>query len=173
MNTAYIYLQLYRLFDDITPIPADCGQLCGKCCCKGDDSGMFLFPGESSVYKLLNPEWIRIENSDLTYVHKGKKYNTEIAMCSGSCDRYQRPLACRIFPLTPYLNKDNKLEIIIDPRAKGICPLAKHFFLDVFDSKFIRNVERSFNLLLKNKHFVDFMRVYSDYIDDFRRFFTI
>ena len=26
MNTAYIYLQLYKLFDDVTPVPVDCGQ---------------------------------------------------------------------------------------------------------------------------------------------------
>ena len=50
MNTAYIYLQLYKLFDDITPVPVDCGQLCDKACCKGDDSGMFLFPGEKEVF---------------------------------------------------------------------------------------------------------------------------
>ena len=49
MNTAYIYLQLYKLFDDVTPVPVDCGQLCDKACCKGDDSGMFLFPGEKEV----------------------------------------------------------------------------------------------------------------------------
>ena len=42
MNTAYIYLQLYKLFDDVTPVPVDCGQLCDKACCKGDDRGMFL-----------------------------------------------------------------------------------------------------------------------------------
>jgi hypothetical protein len=26
-------------------------------------------------------------------------------------------------------------------------------------------------LLLKSKHFVDFMKVYSEYLDDFKRFF--
>ena len=47
MNAAYIYLQLYRLFDDTTPVPVDCGQLCDSACCKDDDdgdNGMYLFP---------------------------------------------------------------------------------------------------------------------------------
>lgn len=171
MNAAYVYLQIYRLFDNATPVPVDCGQLCGGACCKGDESGMFLFPGESSVYELLKPDWITIETSDFTYKHNGKTYKTPIAMCSGSCDRYQRPLACRIFPLTPYITSDNRLEVIIDPRAKGLCPLAKGFYLDDFEENFIKNVKKAFALLMKNKRFADFMIEYSAYIDDFRRFF--
>lgn len=72
MNTAYIYLQLYKLFDDVTPVPVDCGQLCDKACCKGDDRGMFLFPGEKEVFNLLNPDWVRIEKTDFTYDYNGK-----------------------------------------------------------------------------------------------------
>ena len=66
MNVEYIYLQLYRLFDNSTPLKADCGKLCGKSCCKGDDGGMYLFPGEEKVFGLLNPDWTKIE--------KGQKY---------------------------------------------------------------------------------------------------
>lgn len=171
MNTAYIYLQLYRLFDDVTPIPVDCGQLCDKACCKGSDSGMFLFPGEKKVFDLLNPKWIKIDKTDFFYEYNGKKYNVPIAMCQGHCDRYQRPMACRIFPLTPYLNESGKLEIIIDPRAKGICPMAKSFYLDDFDENFLKNVRRTFSLLSKNKQFYAFLKEYSAYIDEFRRFY--
>lgn len=171
MNAAYVYLQLYRLFDNVTPVPVDCGELCDKACCQGDDSGMFLFPGESAVYKLLNPDWVTVYESDFSYVHNGKTYKTPIAMCDGNCDRYQRPLACRIFPLTPYLTADKTIEIIVDPRAKGLCPLAKGFNLEDFDEKFIKNIKKAFNVLMKNKHFADFMKEYSSYIDDFKRFF--
>ncbi len=172
MNTAYIYLQLYRLFDEITPVPVDCGKLCGKACCKGDDSGMFLFPGEKEVFSLLNPDWMTVEKTDFTYEHNGKTYNTPIAMCNGKCDRYQRPLACRIFPLTPYLTDDGKLDIIIDPRAKGICPLAKSFYMEDFERDFTENIKKAFRLLLKNRKFYSFMQEYSRYIDEFRRFFN-
>ena len=171
MNTAYVYLQLYRLFDDITPVAADCGMLCKKACCKGDDGGMFLFPGEREVFKLLDPDWIRIEKTDFNYTYDGKKYNVPIAFCSGHCDRYQRPLACRIFPLTPYLNSDGKIEIITDPRGKSICPLAKAFLLEDFDAAFVKNIKRAFTLLAKNKQFYDFLKEYSSYLDEFRRFY--
>ncbi|MCH5210142.1 MAG: hypothetical protein J1F01_04165 [Oscillospiraceae bacterium] len=171
MNTAYVYLQLYRLFDDVTPVEVDCGMLCGKACCKGDDSGMFLFPGEKEVFKLLNPDWIKIDKTDFYYEYDGKKHNVPIAFCSGKCDRYQRPLACRIFPLTPYLNEEGKIEIITDPRAKSVCPLAKAFLHEDYDSVFIKNIKKAFILLAKNKQFYEFLKEYSKYIDEFKRFF--
>lgn len=171
MNTAYLYLQLYRLFDDSTPVAVDCGELCEKACCHGDcDSGMLLFPGEYEVYRLLEPEWINIDKTDMTYEYNGKSYRVPIAFCSGECDRFQRPLSCRIFPLTPYFNAKGKIEIIIDPRAKSICPLAKGFNMEDYDPLFIKNVKRVFTLLMKNERFRSFMRVYSDYLDDFRKF---
>lgn len=172
MNAAYVYLQLYRLFDRSTPIPADCGRLCGKACCKGDESGMFLFPAEEQVYNLLDPDWIKIESTDFSYVYNNKTYYTPIAMCASECDRYQRPLACRIFPLTPYINKNGKLEIIIDPRAKGVCPLARGLYMEDFDAAFVNNVRKAFRLLMKNKRFAAFMREYSLYLDEFRKFFN-
>ena len=64
-------------------------------------------------------------------------------MCQGYCDRYQRPLACRIFPLTPYLDKNGHMDIIIDPRAKGVCPMAKGFYLEDFDAVFIKNIKKA------------------------------
>lgn len=171
MNSAYVYLQIYRLFDNITPIKADCGKLCNKACCKGDDSGMYLFPGEKKVYDLLNPGWIRLERSDFYYNYDGKKKNVPIAMCKGKCDRYQRPLACRIFPLTPYVSSKGELEIIMDPRAKSICPMAKLMKKDELNPEFVRNVERTFKLLMKNREFKVFMQDYSAYISEYLRFF--
>lgn len=171
MNAAYVYLQLYKLFDTVTPVPVDCGELCGKACCKGEESGMFLFPGEEQVYSLLSPDWITIDKTDLTYEFNGKTHTVPIAMCKGNCDRYQRPLACRIFPLTPYMDKDGKISVMVDPRGKGLCPMAKAFYLEDFDEKFIRNVEKAFKLLAKNKQVKAFLMKYSEYIDEFRRFY--
>ena len=170
MNSAYLYLQLYRLFDDITPVPADCGGLCNKACCRGDDSGMYLFPGEEDVYKLLNPDWMRIEKSDFTYTFKDKEKKVPIIFCNGLCDRFQRPLACRIFPLTPYLDENGLLKIINDPRAKSLCPLAKALNIEDYDPLFVKNVKRTFNLLSKNKEVYEFLKEYSRYLDDFLRF---
>lgn len=171
MNAAYVYLQLYKLFDNNTPVKVDCGQLCGKVCCDGEDSGMYLFPGEKEVYKLLNPDWIKLEKSDFAYNYNGKTYYLDFASCKGECSRYERPLSCRIFPLTPHINKSGELEIIVDPRAKRLCPLAKSFFIDDFDSEFVKSVENTFKLLMKSAHFRAFMQEYSLYIDDFIRFY--
>ncbi len=171
MNSAYVYLQLYRLFDTNTPLCVDCGQLCGDACCTGDDSGMFLFPGETEVYKLLNPDGFRIEMSDLSYSYNGKNFKTPILFCKGNCDRYIRPLACRIFPLTPIITDDGKLEIITDPRAKSVCPLAKTLYLDEYDTDFVMSVKKAFVLLSKNKQVRAFLEEYTKYINEFKKFF--
>lgn len=171
MNIAYIYLQIYRLFDNVTPLAADCGGLCNAACCKGDDSGIYLFPGEEKVYRLLNPDWAEIESSDFTYEYRGKTKHVPLLVCSGDCDRYQRPLACRIFPLTPYTGKDGKLRIIIDPRAKSVCPLSHELKLEEFDRKFLQNIKKSFILLMKNAEIKEYMNKYSEYIDEYKRFY--
>ncbi len=171
MNSAYAYLQLYRLFDNCTPIPTDCGRFCDKACCKGDDCGMYLFPGEAKVYQMLNPEWARLEKSDFEYPFNSKVKKTPILFCNGNCDRYQRPLACRIFPLTPYITKDKKLEIIIDPRAKALCPLTWDIDISNFDRRFVKNVHKTFSVLSKNKEIYTFLDTYSRQLDDYLKFF--
>ncbi len=170
MNSAYVYLQLYKLFNNSTPIKADCGKLCNAACCKGEDGGMYLFPGEKRVFELLTPDWIRLEKSDFTYEYNGKKKSVYIAFCNESCDRFERPLACRIFPLTPILDDDGKLDIIIDPRSKAICPMGAAFKLDDFDAGFIKNVKKTFITLSKNKEFAEFLKAYTEYLKDFQKF---
>ncbi|MDY3929646.1 MAG: hypothetical protein SOZ34_09840 [Clostridia bacterium] len=171
MNSAYAYLQLYRLFDDVTPIKADCGQLCDRICCRGEDSGMYLFPGELNVYRLLNPSWSEIEESDFEYEFDGRTERVPILFCNGNCDRYQRPLACRIFPLTPYLNKEGKIEVIIDPRAKSMCPLAKGLNIDEYSPLFVKNIRKCFNILTKNKKVYTFLDTYSRQLDELMKFY--
>ena len=131
---------------------------------------MYLFPGEKKVYELLEPKWIKIEKSDFKYKYENKEKNLFIAFCDENCDRYQRPLACRIFPLTPILDKSGKLDIIIDPRSKSICPLGQAFKLDDFEPAFLKNVKKAFTLLCKNKEFYAFMKEYSNYLNDFQKF---
>jgi hypothetical protein len=170
MNVAYVYLQLYRLFDSVTPIDADCGACCKKACCKGD-GGMYLFPGEKRVYDLLKPDWVTVEKSDFSYTSKGKEYIVPIALCNGQCDRYQRPLACRIFPLTPYIETDGTLSIITDPRAKPVCPLSDGLLVNDYNRLFVKNIKKAFALLSQNAQVRAFLKAYSSYLDEFRKFF--
>ena len=171
MNSAYIYLQIYRLFDSATPLKFDCGKLCKSACCQGDDSGMYLFPGEESVYKLLSPDWAKIEKSDFEYEYGGKTKKVPLLVCNGCCDRFVRPLACRIFPLTPYVDKNGKLTVIMDPRAKAVCPISRELDVDELADGFERRVKKAFLPLMKNPEFREFMKAYSEYLDEFQRFF--
>ena len=172
MNTAYIYLQIYRLFYQCVPVrQIDCGKLCGKACCKGDDCGMYLFPGEKSVYQLLSPAWAEVETSEFSYEYQQREHKVPIVFCNGECDRYQRPLACRIFPLTPILDERGKIDIIVDPRAKSICPLAKAMNLFEYDARYRKNVKKAFLLLDRNPRFHAFMQAYTAYLKDFMKFY--
>ncbi len=171
MNAVYVYLQLYRLFDNVTPVRGlDCGLLCSKACCKGD-GGMYLFPQEEKVFEFLKPPWLSVEESDFEYTYKNKKKNLKICFCTGKCDRYQRPLACRIFPLTPYIDKNGNFDIITDPRAKSVCRLAEAYRKDDFNRIFLENVRKTFILLCKNKEIYEFMKEYSSYLETYMQFF--
>lgn len=104
---------------NITPMLNDCGKRCGAACCKPDadgQGGMILFPGEELLYQPC-PSWASITKSSIL-IHEEPLF---ILTCNGHCERAERPLSCRIFPLTPYAKKD--LQITLDVRAWPICPL--------------------------------------------------
>lgn len=146
LNIKSFYTEIYRLTDNVTPLPIDCGQLCNCSCCKGDeDMGMYLFPGERVMYEKL-PSWAKISKCGI--VLGGEK--VDFISCAGSCDRSLRPLACRIFPLFPFIDIDGSLKIIMDPRGKGICPLAKALDIKELDKRFVNTVEYISKIMIKN-----------------------
>ena len=150
-----MYKKAYKIMDSLTPLKGDCGLLCGSICCKGDENtGMRLFPHEESTLDIKNTEC-----------------GGRLAVCNGKCDREERPLACRIFPLTPYINSDGKLEIITDPRARAICPLANGLDLADYDAVFVKNIKRAFGILAENKEVYTFLDTYSRQLDEYLRFF--
>ncbi|MBR3763343.1 MAG: hypothetical protein IKK57_02180 [Clostridia bacterium] len=103
------------LFDDLTPLRTDCGLVCGGACCRpleGENTGMLLFPGEEAYYAAL-PDY------RLTATEAGT-----LLTCSGQCERADRPLSCRLFPLLPLLREDG-VRVATDARAKAVCPLAR------------------------------------------------
>ena len=148
MHIKEIYKAIYRHLDDLTPLPLDCGELCGKLCCSSyddDETGMYLFPGERVMYEPV-PDWAKIQKSGL--VLAGEK--VDFFDCNGKCNRTLRPLACRIFPLFPYIDIGGELHMIMDPRGKGICPLAKAMTLSDLDGKFVDTVRYISKLMMKN-----------------------
>lgn len=115
-------LRARDLLQSLTPLRKDCGSICGAACCAPDEDGqggMLLFPGEDALYSPL-PDGFSLTPNDS--VMPGMLLLT----CSGSCDRTLRPLACRMFPLTPVLSlRDGHehLTVRMDPRAFAVCPL--------------------------------------------------
>lgn len=103
------------LFDHLTPLQADCGRLCsGRCCqpMEGENTGMLLFPGEAVYYESLPGYQVQQTPSGF------------LLTCSGRCQREDRPLSCRLFPLLPVLRAEG-VKVATDLRAKPVCPLAR------------------------------------------------
>lgn len=171
MSAKTIYTQAYKMLEDLTPIPVDCGELCNAACCSdnfedGSEAGMYLYYGEEVM--LESYKGIKIENSDFKYGNETAK----IAICNGVCNRSFRPLSCRIFPLIPYKKENSPLTVIIDPRAKSMCPLAKTFTMDDFDERFVETVLYIFKVLIKEKHVREFVIEQSYLLDEYMNFFN-
>lgn len=128
-----IYQKAFRLLRDATPLRTDCGVLCGRRCCKGDDeTGMLLFPGEPTALRVIETEGRRL------------------AVCGGVCDRNKRPLSCRIFPFFPFVQPDGGIDVRIDPRGKGVCPLVRQSQDVLFSHRFLHRVRRAGQLLCRD-----------------------
>ncbi len=157
-----LYSRAYAILGNITPIPADCGELCGAKCCAGDEnSGMILFPGEKDF--LSRADFLKIKERDMNC------FTVDFAVCKGRCTRRLRPLSCRIFPLAPFWDGAN-LEILPDPRAKYICPLLKA--PDLISPEFCQAVKDAFLILVEQpdisetlKHYTGMLREYLRFID--------
>ncbi len=163
MKIADLYKQIYRRFDELTPVPFDCGEMCGKLCCAGDDeSGMYLFPGEEVLFA--GKDNFSVLPTELSSA--GRQVN--LLVCHGPCKREERPLSCRIFPLIPFYRKGSTLEIIADPRA-NICPLTHPAAAGCMDRQFIKEVNYAFRVLQKVSAVADFMDTLSYVLDDYRQ----
>lgn len=143
----------YKILSGVTPLKTDCGKLCDCECCKGDNkTGMILFPGEEKFFN----------NSEDFKVISDEK-NNNLLICSGECERSQRPISCRIFPLVPIIS-DGNLYVIDDPRAVGICPL---IYDEVrLNKKFEKAVYKTGKIFLKNECISDFLYSLTDEISE-------
>lgn len=118
--------ELYRKLDTVSPVPYDCGTLCGKACCgvsgyerptEDDAMGLYLYPGEEDLQKE-DPDWLtwseeQVEEEDVQEVDGlsalfppsflGKSLCFVKCKDPLHCHREHRPLQCRFFPTTPHL----------------------------------------------------------------------
>ncbi len=125
-----IITQAKDVLHPYTPLKADCGLICDKACCKGDDeTGMLLFPGEDTVFPVKEKDGYRL------------------CVCGGKCNRETRPLSCIIFPFFPYITTDGKIKVKPDIRGINICPLISHKDEVLFSKIFLRRVARAGRIL--------------------------
>lgn len=140
----------------VTPLKSDCGRLCGAACCLGDDeTGMLLFPGEQALYEG-NPS-VRLIKAH--YALAGDP--ALLLVCEGTCRREDRPLACRLFPLFLRFGPDATAHVVIDPRARAVCPLCSSG-LSAFDPAFREAVQKAYDLMLEDERCGAFLHALSD-----------
>ncbi len=163
------YELLYSLLEDVTPLNQDCGDLCGKICCRGltQESGMYLFPGEEVMFgSRTDLTWCRIETHDVAIrqfcpLWEGRIKSVGFLVCEGECPRHLRPLACRLFPLVavahsfcPTLDLPDPcvyhIDVILDPDAAFICPLVRHASLTQLNPTFVHACRQAYSVLARD-----------------------
>lgn len=127
----------------------NCGRLCDGLCCKGDCKGMWLYPYEEELFA---------DNEGFEVCETEGNYGYPMVICSGECDRAERPLACRIFPLFPLvIEEDGKviIKVIRDPRAT-MCPIVRSS--KRIDPSFVRQVRLTARRLIRDEKMFDYMK---------------
>lgn len=130
----------------------NCGRLCDGLCCRGDEQGMWLFPYEEEYFR--GKEGFEICETE-------GNYGYPMVICSGECNRAERPLACRIFPLFPLVTEDDgkiQIKIIFDPRA-GMCPLVREN--KAVDASFIKEIYKSTRCLIRDEKILEYLKAVS------------
>lgn len=152
------YHYLYELTAQVTPLPDDCGLLCGSICCRqnGEDTlGVYLFPGEEVMFSG-REKWLAWEIQDRDEQSFPASWPQEIyfVRCLDFCARELRPLACRFFPLAPHFTDNGELLLIYETLPLPYrCPLITNKI--PLQHEFIQVVARSWQVLLFDKRIWD------------------
>ena len=128
------------LLENVTPLKTDCGLLCSGLCCRpmeGEMTGMLLFPGEEAYYE--GREGYRMTATD----------HGTLLICSGRCNRADRPLSCRLMPLIPLIREDG-VKVATDLRAKTVCPLSRQG-KDALNPEFVAAVRQVGRILAEDE----------------------
>lgn len=130
----------------------NCGRLCDGLCCRGDCQGMWLYPYEEELFE---------GKEEFEVCETEGNYGYPMVICSGECNRAERPLACRIFPLFPLVYEADgelKFEVVYDPRA-NMCPLARKN--EPLDPSFIKEVRKTARYLARDEKMLEYMKAVS------------
>lgn len=140
------------LLRELTPLKTDCGRLCAGACCQGDEkTGMLLFPGEEAFYE--GCTFARIIPAGFSLGGQ----DAQLLVCDGTCDRDNRPLACRLFPLFLKFKEDGVTKLRMDVRARSVCPLTD-YGIKALDSDFKQAARAAYDLLLQDEECARYLR---------------
>lgn len=152
MSSLNTVLAARDLLRELTPLKTDCGRLCGGACCEGDEeTGMLLFPGEDALYESCS--FARVIPADFALGGEDVK----LFVCAGRCERDNRPLACRLFPLFLTFKDDGTTKLRIDRRAKSVCPLTD-YGIKSLDPEFKQAARKAYDLLLEDEACAAYLR---------------
>lgn len=149
--------KVYEFTERVTPLNFDCGKICSGKCCSGDsEDGMLLLPGEEEFFK---------DKENFT-VYYDERYGNQAVRCNASCNRKERPFACRIFPYFIYADKiTGRVSVAPDIRALDYCPLIAQKY--EVDKSFLRALRISATKLSGNREMFDFFCRISEILTDF------
>lgn len=161
------YEKIYDIIGEESPLGIDCGKLCNKACCAVTDeiTGMYLFPHEKELYKKL-PVWAKMYDTD--FVYNGKDA-ADLFTCNGKCKREQRPLSCRIFPLIPYAHRGEKMQLVMDIRGKGMCPLATALSMEELEESFVKKVKKAMEACMCVEEIREFVYALTEEADELKK----
>ena len=152
MSERSAVLAARELLESLTPLKTDCGRLCQGACCQGDEAtGMLLFPGEEALYG--DCAFARVVPTGFSLGGTP----AQLLVCDGRCDRKNRPLACRLFPLFLRFREEQPPVLRMDARARAVCPLTD-YGLKALDPEFRQAARRAYDLLLEDEACADYLR---------------
>ena len=152
MSETHAVLAARELLNHLTPLKTDCGRLCQGACCQGNEAtGMLLFPGEEALYE--NCAFARVVPTGFSLGGTP----AQLLVCDGRCDRKNRPLACRLFPLFLKFREDQTPVMRMDARARAVCPLTD-YGMKALDPEFKQAARRAYDLLLEDKVCAAYLR---------------
>jgi hypothetical protein len=153
------YQKIYSLLN-VNPTIEDCGELCGKACCRTNDKnmGIYLLPNEDKLFTG-SEEWLTWEEHDARDFDFPSSWQGKVYFihCRGTCPREKRPIQCRTFPLAPHIDNKNVFHIIWETLELPYeCPLIKNK-IDL-NPRFIKSTYFAWKYLIKNKLIRDLVK---------------
>ena len=161
------YRAIYRLLDRVSPVPFDCGTICGSACCTAvgeEDMGIYLLPGEEKIHDK-HADWLTwntqsTEEYDFPPSWHGK-VNWIRCKEPPHCPREMRPIQCRTFPLSPHIDEDGIFHIILcADELPYECPLIRDFVR--LNDDFIRATYTCWKHLIRDPKIMDLVLMDSE-----------